>query len=281
MELLRSWSAWYFAEKRRFKQLKISAEDRMILMNKDQILCCLCGSSVERVERVVHHCHRTGEIFGVALSKCSLRAKTMRCLPILFHNLSQYDAHHTIKCLKLNNGENISAIAENDETYIFFSLDLPMERFKSKSGQHIVLYHYLRFIDSFKFMSQSIDSLAKAIDKGHFNLLKPGFPDFGEGIFEKITRKGFFAYNFLDLFEKFNEHFPPHGPLWYNILKKSVDITKEQHTFALGIYNDLKCRNLGDYHDVYLRTDVLILGDIFQKFREVCMQVCNLDPAHC
>ena len=279
MDLLRSWSAWCYAEKRRLKQLKISTEDRMILMNKDQILCCLCGSSVERVERVIHHCHLTG-VFGVAHSKCNLRAKTTRFLPIFFHNLSRYDAHHIIKNLKLNNGEKLSAIAKNDETYISLSLDVPMERFKSKSGQHIVLYRSLRFLDSFQFMSQSIDTLTKTIDKGDFRLLKAGFPDIGGELFEKITRKGVFPYNFLDSFEKFNEPFPPHGPLWYNSLTKSVDITKEQHTFALGVYNDFKCRNLGDYHDVYLRTDVLILGDFFQKFREACMQVYNLDPAH-
>ena len=148
-----------------FKQLKISTEDRMILMNEDQILCCLCGGSVERVERVIHHCHLTGEVFGVAHSKCNLRAKTTRFLPIFFHNLSRYDAHHIIKNLKLNNGEKLSAIAKNDKTYISFSLDVPMEQFKSKSGQHIVLYHSLRFLDSFQFMSQSIDSLVKPLTK--------------------------------------------------------------------------------------------------------------------
>ena len=226
MDLLRSWSAWCYAEKRSFKQLKISTEDRMILMNKDQILCCLRGSSVERVERVIHHCHLTGEVFGVAHSKCNLQAKTTRFLPIFLHNLSRYDAHHIIKNLKLNNGEKLSAIAKNDETYISFSLDVPMERFKSKSGQHIVLYHSLRFLDSFQFMSQSIDSLAKTIDRGDFRLLKAGFPVIGEEIFEKLTRKGVFPYNFLDSFEKFNEPFPPHGPLWYNSLTESVDITK-------------------------------------------------------
>ena len=127
MDLLRSWSAWCFAEKSRFKQLKISAEDRMILMNKDQILCCLCGSSVERAERVIHHCYLTGEVFGVAHSKCNLRAKTTRFSTIFLHNLSRYDAHHIIKYLKFNNGEKLSAIAKNDETYVSFSLDVPME----------------------------------------------------------------------------------------------------------------------------------------------------------
>ena len=116
-------------------------------------------------------------------------------------------------------------------------------------------------------MSQSIHSLAKTIDKGDFKLLTAGFPNIGEALLEKRNRKGFFTYNFLDSFEKFNEPFPPHGPLWYNSLTKSVDITKEQHTFALGVYNDFKCRNLGDDHDVYLRTDVLFLGDISKVHR--------------
>ena len=111
-------------------------------------------------------------------------------------------------------------------------------------------------------------------------MFKAGFPNIGEATFEKIIRKGFFPYNFFYSFEKFNEPSPPHGPLWYNSLTKSVDITKEQHTFAFGVYNGFKSRKLGDYHDVYLRTDVLIFGDIFQKFREVCMQVYNFDPAH-
>ena len=174
----------------------------MILMNKDQILCYLCGCSFERVERVIHHCHLTGEVFGVAHSTSNLRAKTTPFLTIFFHNLSRYDAHHIIKHLKHNNGEKLSATAKNDETYLSFSLDVPMERFKSKSGQHIVLYHSLSFLDSFQFMSQSIDSLAKTIQKGDFKLLKAGFPNIGEALFEKITRKGFFPYNFLDSFEK-------------------------------------------------------------------------------
>ena len=118
------------------------------------------GKIGEHNLRVIHHCHLTGEIFGVAHSKCNLRAKTTRFLPVFFHNLSRYDAHHFIKYLKLNDGEKLSAIAKkNDETYISFSLDIPMERFKSKVGQNVVLYHSLRFLDRFQFISQNLDAL--------------------------------------------------------------------------------------------------------------------------
>ena len=168
MDLLRSWSAWFYTEKRKFKQLKISTDDRNILMERDEIVCCLCGKKVQHNLRVIHHCHLTGEIFGVAHSKCNLRAKTTRFLPVFFHNLSRYDAHRSIKYLKLNDGEKLSAIAKNNETYISFSLVIPMERFKSKVGQNAVLHYSLRFLDSFQFMSQSLDSLAKTVDKNDF-----------------------------------------------------------------------------------------------------------------
>ena len=132
MDLLRSWSAWCYAEKRKFKQLKISTDDKKILTNKEEILCRLCAKNVELNQRVIHHYHLTGEIFSAAHSQCSLQAKTTQFLPCFFHNLSRHDAHHIIKNLKLNDGGKLSAIPKNDETYISFSLDIPMKLFKSK-----------------------------------------------------------------------------------------------------------------------------------------------------
>ena len=138
----------------------------------------------------------------------------------------------------------------------------------------------MRFLDSFQFMSQSSNSLAKTVNKKDFKLLRAGFPNIGDDLFQRMTEKSFFPYNYLDSFEKFNEPFPTHGPLWHNTLTKAIEITKEEHNFALEVYNAFKCKSLGDYHDIYLQTDMFLLDDIFQKFREVCMQVYKLDPAH-
>ena len=49
---------------------------------------------------------------------------------------------------------------------------------------------------------------------------------------------------------------------------------------ALNLYNLLQCKSLGDYHDVYLEIDVLVLADVFQLLRRVCMKVYSFDPAH-
>ena len=57
----------------------------------------------------------------------------------------------------------------------------------------------------------------------------------------------------------------------------NLDISKADVAQAFKIYTLFGCRNLGDYHDVYLRTDVLILADAFEKVRQVCMKVYKLD----
>ena len=59
-----------------------------------------------------------------------------------------------------------------------------------------------------------------------------------------------------------------------------IDISEADVAQAFKIYTLFGCRNLGDYHDVYLRTDVPILADVFEKFRQVCMKVYKLDPVH-
>ena len=96
MDLLLSWSAWCYAEKRKFKQSKMSTEGRMILMKTDQILCCLCGSSVERSKGVIHHCRLTGKVSKVAHSRLQ---STNQDLAIPTYFLSQ---SFTIWCTPYN-----------------------------------------------------------------------------------------------------------------------------------------------------------------------------------
>ena len=64
------------------------------------------------------------------------------------------------------------------------------------------------------------------------------------------------------------------------IVPGKIDITYSDYQHAVSVYNDFGCPKLGDYHDVYLKTDVLLLADIFEKFRSVCIYVYRLDPSH-
>ena len=249
-------------------------------MLKSSKTCFICGKDVERSDRVIHHCHLTGAVFGIAHSRCNLRARTPNFLPIFFHNLSRYDAHHIIKNLKLKPSEDLTAISKTDETFISFSINVPVGTYKKKCGKIVKLVHSLRFLDSYQFVSQSLESLARTLSQTDFKHLKDGFLGIPDNLFGKITRKCFFPYSYLDSFTKFQKPLPEYGESWRNSLSGKIDITFADYQHAVDVYREFSCNNLGDYHDIYLKTDVLILADIFEKFRSVCLSVYKLDPTH-
>ena len=173
--------------------MKAFTGDRNILMERVEFIRFLCAKIVEHNLRVIHHCQLSGKIFEVSHSNCNFCAKTPRFFPAFFHILSRYDADHIIKISKLNAGEKLSAIAKNDETYISFYLDIPIERFKSKLGQNVVLYPSLRFLDSFQIMSESLDSLANTVEKIDFRLLRVFSPKRLGCSFREVDSKFFFS----------------------------------------------------------------------------------------
>ena len=105
------------------------------------------------------HCHFTGEYRGAAHSICNLQFRKPKFTPILFHNLSGYDSHLFIKNLGKTEGK-IDCIPNNEERYISFSKDIKVFNYTDKkTGDDVYANHKLRFIDSFKFMSSSLDRL--------------------------------------------------------------------------------------------------------------------------
>ena len=281
LDTLRMWLKWAFQQKQKFRCLRISESERERLTSPLLVNCCICYQEVPHSERVIHHCHLTGRIYGVAHSSCNLKARSVKFLPVFFHNLSRYDAHHVIKNLKLLPGEKLSAISRTDETYISFSVAVPVGSYFTKLGKQVSIVNNIRFLDSCQFMPQSLDSLAKTLVSDDFILLKNYFSSTHPNVdWKLLTRKGCFPYSYLDSFEKFNNPLPCYGNDWKNTLTGKVDISEADYANALKIYSLFQCSCLGDYHDVYLKTDVLILADVFEKFRQVCMKVYQLDPVH-
>ena len=217
-------------------------------------------------ERVIHHCHLTGKVFGVAHSSCNLKARSTSYLPIFFHNLSRYDAHHIIKNLTLLSSEKLSAISRTDETCISFSVSVPVGSYYTKNHKTATIASNRRFLDRFQFMSQSLDSLAKTLKTDEFSLLKTFFSSTDPTVdWKLLTRKGHFPYSYLDSFPKFEKPLPNYGDDCKNTLTGKIDISEADVAQAFKIYTLFGCCNLGDYHDVYLRTDVLILADVLEK----------------
>ena len=156
--------------------------------------------------KVRDHCHYTGLYRGPAHSLCNLRYKIPSYIPVLFHNLSGYNTRLFIRelgghasdmeVIAKNKEDDMEVIAKNKEDYISFSIKVPVDSYIDRNGEEKDKLIELRFIDSFKFMSSSLDSLTKNLVRGGKKLF--GFEDYSELQYDLFTRKGVYPYEYVN-----------------------------------------------------------------------------------
>ena len=195
---------------------------------------------------------------------------------MIFHNLSGYDAHLFVKNLGETEG-NINCIPNNEEKYISFSKEIVVGEYINKEGKKVEEKHEIRFLDSFKFMASSLDSLAGNLSKSDLSKFIQTKKEFGEK-YELLTKKGIYPYDYMNGFEKFSEEKLPPKKDFYSKLN-DCGISEEEYEHAQKIWKEFKIQNLGEYHDLYLKSDVLLLADVFEEFRNICLENYALDPA--
>ena len=121
--------------------------------------CHICYKPFkEGNQKVRDHCHYSGIYRGAAHLLWNLQYKIPSYIPIVFHNLSGYDAHLFVKGLA-DCGSKMGVITKNKEDYITFSISVEVDKYIDKDGEERSKEIELRFIDSFKFMSSRLDSL--------------------------------------------------------------------------------------------------------------------------
>ena len=194
----------------------------------------------------------------------------------MFHNLSEYDAHLFIRELG-GHASDMEVIAKNKEDYISFSIKVPVDSYIDKNGEEKDKLIELRFIDSFKFISSSLDSLTENLVSGGKKLF--GFEDYSELQYDLLTRKGVYPYEYVNSWDRFNEiQLPPIDAFYSNLNTSSISEDNYQH--AQRVWKEFGIRDLGDYHDLYLRTDVVLLANVYEAFRDTCLRHYKLDPAY-
>ena len=97
--------------------------------------------------------------------------------------------------------------------------------------------------------------------------------------FVLLLRKGFYPYEYVDSWERFNETSLPDKNAFYSELYLK-DITDKDYTLAQKVFKELKLKNLDDYHDLYVQSYTLLLADVFEKFGNKRIEIYELDPAH-
>jgi hypothetical protein len=93
-----------------------------------------------------------------------------------------------------------------------------------------------------------------------------------------LQRKGVYPYEYMTGPEQFCEPIPPIDKFTPSLTKENISI--QDHNHAQTVWSRFNIKNLKQYHDLYLKTDVLLLADIFETFRELCLRDYKLDPVH-
>lgn len=228
---------------------------------KSSILCYMCEKPFEETDiKVRDHCHISGKFRGAAHNNCNLKYKNPYFLPVLFHNLSGYDSHFIIKKLDYDS-KQIDVIPNTEEKYISFSKTINPNM-------------KIRFLDTFRFMSASLDNLVKNLP-----ILREMNKFYDESQIPLLKRKGVFPYDYVTNVNKLCETKLPKKDDFYNILNMT-HISEDDYEHACNVWKTFEFKNLGEYSDHYLKTDVLLLADVFESFRDVTIRTHKLDPCH-
>ena len=94
-----------------------------------------------------------------------------------------------------------------------------------------------------------------------------------------MKEKGVYPYDYMDSFSKFNDTQLPRREDFYSLLTDE-DISDEDYKQAQDVWNTFRMKNIGEYHDLYLKSDILLLADVFENFRKTCLTYYGLDPPH-
>ena len=239
--------------------------------------CWICGEELGNDNKVRDHCHYTGRYRGAAHNSCNLKYRKPESVPVFFHNLTGYDSHLFIKKLgSSNKKETIECIPNNEEKYITFTKTIITGQYKNKKGEEKNKTFNIVFKDSLKFMSSSLGALVN-------NLLKNGFKNISKYYtpeeVELIKQKGFYPYEYMNTEEKFNDTKLPPREVFYSKLS-GKGISEKDYKHACNVWNTFKMKTFKDYHKLYNETDVLLLADVFENFRNLCLKIYRLDPVY-
>ena len=134
-------------------------------------------------------------------------------------------------------------------------------------------------------LSQSIDKVSEIDRKISYAALIEKFSNIYQlcnkdlNKFALLLRKGVYPYEYMDSWNKFNEPVPLIEDHYYSELNKE-GITKEDLKHVKKVCDTFKIKNLGEYHDLYVQSDTALLADVFENFRDKCIEIYELDPAH-
>ena len=269
-----------FYNSAKYKECNLTTEEEHEFQQSK--LCHLCDKEIyphtgnKDFKKVRDHCHYTGKFRGAAHSCCNITAteKKQSFVPILFHNGSGYDFHlfidqlvskaHEVFWAETKDGvmvskfdQNFKLLSKNDEEYIS------------------ITYGKMRFLDSFRFLSSSLDKLGKSLDD--FPIMKKVL---GESFDKILTTKLAFPYEYFNTSEDDSKVLLLTKKDFYSHIRQGYPTDEEiNRTFEIIKKYNLKTKK--DFLMFYNKLDTLLLADIMNQFNNSCMEYYSLSPLNC
>ena len=249
-----------FCFKNTNKDIIMTQEDEEDFRNNN--ICRFCEKEILS-DKVRDHCHLTGSYRGPAHNICNINVtqKQSNFIPFIFHNFSNYDCHMFFKKLvdKKNDKVKFDIIPKTNEEYIS------------------VTYGCIRFIDSYRFLSSDLDSLVKNLDEDDFKILKKEFPDKWRYLNKKLA----YPYEYFNSIDDYKK--PVHNlkkeDFFSKLKNKCPDDEEIQRTKEIiEIFNIKDGKELTE---LYLKSDVFLLADVFEKFIKISVEEFGINPLYC
>ena len=258
------------------KPMKMTDEDEESFQIAEECHICKKPFGKNKVEqknrKVRDHCHVTGKYRGAAHLSCNFNFQLTDKIPVVFHNLKGYDSHFIMQEIGnvAKNHVYVDEEGRQDEMRINV-IPCNMEKYMAfMLGQNLI------FIDSFQFMSSSLSNLVNNLPIESFKYTGEEFQ--GEQL-SLMKKKGVYPYDYMDSFKKFEDNRLPKKEDFFSLMNDE-HITDEEYQNAQNVWNKFGLSSMGEYHDLYLKSDILLLADVFENFRQACQQYYELDPAH-
>ena len=214
------------------------------------------------------HCNYTGKCRGAAHDICNLRYKIPKEIPIVFHNGSTYDYHLIIKELVKEFEGKFECLGENTEKYITFSGPIKkvfvdnLSEGLHKCADCKLHLDYISIKDNqlifrcFRCKKNYEKDFNKELIKIFANTYRFCNKDLNK--FTLLLRKGVYPYEYMDNWEIFDETLLPNKEAFYSFLSME-DITDNDYRHANKVFKEFKHKHLGEYHDLYVQSDTLLL----------------------
>ena len=240
--------------KDQFNKNLIMTEEEYLFQQSNN--CWICKKIIDNEdEKVRDHCYITGKCRGSAHWDCNINFQLTKKIPLIFDNLKGYDSHLIFSELhKINFKVDVTPNGSEKYMAFFLSRDLV-------------------FIDSMKFMNCSLDKLVKhLVDKNFKYLVK----EFGTENFKTLKQKGAYPFEYMSSFKKFDQDKLCARKYFFSSTKKGKigedgeisdgEISVKDYLTCKKTWDKFEMKNMGDYHNHYLKKDVLLLADFFEKF---------------